>query len=197
MKPKNTICLWYDKDAHEAARFYEATFPDSRVLAVREAPADYPGGRKGDVLTVEFTVLGIPCLGLNGGPQFRHSEAFSFQIATDTLRRIIDSYRTHHPDVRNLQEDWDNPRFVELLTFGWNAGYSEKAGVGKVVQFMEAARMHKDVTIDTVHEWARGTFGASPHLLRADKVGWSKSVAALYAKERARDEAERTKVPVA
>jgi predicted 3-demethylubiquinone-9 3-methyltransferase (glyoxalase superfamily) len=84
MKPKNTICLWFDKDAHEAARFYAATFPDSEVTAVHEAPADYPGGKKGDVLTVEFTVVGIPCLGLNGGPVFRHSEAFSFQIATET-----------------------------------------------------------------------------------------------------------------
>ena len=83
MKPKNTICLWFDKDAHEAARFYAATFPDSKVTAVRKAPADYPGGKAGDVLTVEFTVLGIPCLGLNGGPEFKHSEAFSFQVATD------------------------------------------------------------------------------------------------------------------
>jgi predicted 3-demethylubiquinone-9 3-methyltransferase (glyoxalase superfamily) len=83
MKPKNTICLWFDKDAHEAARFYAATFPNSVVTAVHEAPGDYPGGKEGDVLTVEFTVLGIPCLGLNGGPEFRHSEAFSFQIATD------------------------------------------------------------------------------------------------------------------
>ena len=83
MKPKNTICLWFENDAHEAARFYAATFPDSEVTAVHQAPADYPGGKKGDVLTVEFTVLGIPCLGLNGGPAFRHSEAFSFQIATD------------------------------------------------------------------------------------------------------------------
>jgi predicted 3-demethylubiquinone-9 3-methyltransferase (glyoxalase superfamily) len=83
MKPKNTVCLWFDKDAHEAARFYAATFPDSEVTAVHKAPGDYPGGKRGDVLTVEFTVLGIPCLGLNGGPQFRHSEAFSFQIATD------------------------------------------------------------------------------------------------------------------
>ena len=83
MKPKNTICLWFDNDAQEAARFYAATFPDSEVIAVHEAPADYPGGKKGDVLMVEFTVLGIPCLGLNGGPEFRHSEAFSFQIATD------------------------------------------------------------------------------------------------------------------
>ena len=83
MKPKNTICLWFDKDAHDAARFYAATFPNSEVTAVRKAPGDYPGGKQGDVLTVEFTVLGVPCLGLNGGPTFRHSEAFSFQIATD------------------------------------------------------------------------------------------------------------------
>jgi hypothetical protein len=78
MKPKNTICLWFDKDALEAARFYAATFPDSKVTAVHNAPGDYPSGKEGDVLTVEFTVLGIPCLGLNGGPAFKHSEAFSF-----------------------------------------------------------------------------------------------------------------------
>jgi len=83
MKPKNTICLWFDKDAHAAALFYAATFPDSTVTAVHKAPADYPNGKKGNVLTVEFTVVGIPCLGLNGGPQFKHNEAFSFQIATD------------------------------------------------------------------------------------------------------------------
>src|SRR5258707_10903964 len=83
MKPKNTICLWFDKEAVEAARFYAATFPDSKVIAVHEAPGDYPGGKKGEVLTVEFTVLGIPCLGLNGGPTFKQSEAFSFQVATD------------------------------------------------------------------------------------------------------------------
>jgi len=83
MKAKNTICLWFDKDAHEAARFYAATFPSSEVTAVHRAPGDFPGGKEGDVLTVEFTVLGIPCLGLNGGPQFKHSEAFSFQVATD------------------------------------------------------------------------------------------------------------------
>ncbi|HEY4133372.1 MAG TPA: VOC family protein [Gemmatimonadaceae bacterium] len=83
MKPaKNTICLWYDKDAEAAARFYAATFPNSSVTAVHGAPGDFPGGKKGDALTVEFTVLGIPCLGLNGGPMFKHSEAFSFQIAT-------------------------------------------------------------------------------------------------------------------
>ena len=83
MQSKNKICLWFNKDAHEAARFYAATFPDSKVTAVHEAPSDYPSGKKGDALTVEFTVLGIPCLGLNGGPQFHHSEAFSFQVSTD------------------------------------------------------------------------------------------------------------------
>jgi len=83
MKPKNTICLWYDKDALDAAQFYAATFPDSKVTAVHKAPGDYPGGKAGDVLTVEFTVVGIPCLGLNGGPMFKHNESFSFQIATD------------------------------------------------------------------------------------------------------------------
>ena len=81
--PKNTICLWFNKDAEDAARFYAATFPDSKVTAVHKAPGDYPSGKEGDVLTVEFTVCGIPCVGLNGGPDFSHSEAFSFQIATD------------------------------------------------------------------------------------------------------------------
>lgn len=79
---RNTICLWYDDDAEAAAHFYAETFPDSRVGAVCRAPGDYPDGAEGDVLTVEFTVCGIPCVGLNGGPRFRHSEAFSFQIAT-------------------------------------------------------------------------------------------------------------------
>lgn len=81
---KNTICLWYNGDAEAAARFYAATFPDSYVKAVHRAPADYPSGRQGDVITVEFVVLGLPCLGLNGGPAFRHCEAFSFQVATET-----------------------------------------------------------------------------------------------------------------
>ncbi len=81
--PKNVICLWYDGNAGEAARFYAQTFPDSKVTATHQAPSDYPDGREGNELTVEFTVLGIPCLGLNGGPQFKHSEAFSFQVATD------------------------------------------------------------------------------------------------------------------
>ena len=79
---KNTICLWYDRDAEAAARFYAETFPDSAVGAVHRAPGDNPSGKEGEVLTVEFTVMGIPCLGLNGGPAFKHNEAFSFQVAT-------------------------------------------------------------------------------------------------------------------
>lgn len=79
---RNTVCLWYDRTAEDAARFYADTFPDSSVQAVHRAPGDYPAGKKGDVLTVEFTVIGIPCLGLNGGPEFKHNEAFSFQVAT-------------------------------------------------------------------------------------------------------------------
>ena len=83
MITKNTICLWYDGTALEAATFYAATFPDSEVRAVHRAPGDYPDGKEGEILTVDFTVVGIPCMGLNGGPAFKHSEAFSFQIATE------------------------------------------------------------------------------------------------------------------
>ena len=81
--PKNTICLWFDSTAEDAAKFYAATFPDTRVTGVHRAPGDYPAGQKGDVLTVEFTVMGIPCMGLNGGPGFPQTQAFSFQVATD------------------------------------------------------------------------------------------------------------------
>ncbi|WP_233130083.1 VOC family protein [Synechococcus sp. 1G10] len=82
MPAKNTICLWYDDGAENAARFYSETFPESSVGAVHRAPGDFPAGKQGDVLTVEFSVMGIPCLGLNGGPAFKHNEAFSFQVAT-------------------------------------------------------------------------------------------------------------------
>jgi predicted 3-demethylubiquinone-9 3-methyltransferase (glyoxalase superfamily) len=80
---KNTIFLWYNGDAEAAARFYAETFPDSAVGTIHRAPGDYPAGKKGDVITVEFTVAGIACVGLNGGPSIKHNEAFSFQIATD------------------------------------------------------------------------------------------------------------------
>ena len=79
---KNTICVWYDHDAEEAASFYAKTFPDSSVGRVLRSPGEYPSGKEGDVLTVDFTVMGIPCVGLNGGPEFKHNEAFSFQVAT-------------------------------------------------------------------------------------------------------------------
>ena len=80
---KNTICLWYDHDAEAAARFYAKTFPDSAMGTVHLAPSDFPGGKKGDVLVVDFTVFDIPCIGLNGGSEFKHSEAFSFQVLTE------------------------------------------------------------------------------------------------------------------
>lgn len=83
MAPKNTLCIWYDGTALEAAQFYAQTFPDSAVGTIFRAPGDYPAGKEGDVLTVAFTVMGIPCIGLNSGPEFKHSEAFSFQVATD------------------------------------------------------------------------------------------------------------------
>ncbi len=83
-KAKNTICLWFNKDAEKAARFYAKTFPSSKVTAICKAPDNFPGGKKGQILTVEFTVCGIPCVAINGGPQFKQTEAFSFQIATDT-----------------------------------------------------------------------------------------------------------------
>jgi predicted 3-demethylubiquinone-9 3-methyltransferase (glyoxalase superfamily) len=83
MISKNTVCLWYDGTAEEAARFYAEVFPDTRVTGVHRAPGDYPDGKQGDVLTVEFTVMGIPCIGLNGGPMFKQTEAFSFQVATE------------------------------------------------------------------------------------------------------------------
>ena len=90
MKPKNTICLWFDKDAQEAARFYAATFPDSNVTAIIAAPSDFPGGKKGDVLTVEFTVVGIPCFGLNGGPAFKHTQKpFPFRSRRMIRKRRI------------------------------------------------------------------------------------------------------------
>ncbi len=85
--PPNTICIWYNNEALKAAKFYTKLFPKSKITGIWRAPSDFPSGKKGQVLTVEFTVLGIPCVGLNGGPQFKHSEAFSFQVATDTQKQ--------------------------------------------------------------------------------------------------------------
>lgn len=83
-KAKNTVCLWFNKDALDAAQFYTATFPDSEITKIYKAPGDYPNGKEGDILMVEFTVLGTPCMGLNGGPEFKHSEAFSFSVRTES-----------------------------------------------------------------------------------------------------------------
>ena len=101
---KNTICLWFDKGAEDAANFYASTFPDSKVTNVFHAPSDFPGGKKGDVLTVQFTVCGIPCFGLNGGPVFKHSEAFSFQIATENQEET-DKYWNAIVDNGGLESD--------------------------------------------------------------------------------------------
>lgn len=98
MNNKNTICLWYNGDALKAATFYAQTFPDSAVKAVHHAPGDFPSGKQGDVLTVEFTVLGIPCVGLNGGPMFKHSEAFSFQVSTEDQ---VETDRLWHAIIDN------------------------------------------------------------------------------------------------
>ena len=133
MKPKNMICLWFNKDAEEAARFYAATFPDSKVTAVHRAPGDYPSGKVGDVLTVEFTVVGIPCFGLNGGPNFKHSEAFSFQIATDNQEET-DRYWNAivHNGGKESQCGWCKDRWglswqitPRALTDGMAAGGAE------------------------------------------------------------------------
>ena len=121
MKARNTICLWFDKDAQDAARFYAATFPNSEVTAVHKAPGDYPGGKKGDELTVEFTVFGIPCLGLNGGPAFPHSEAFSFQIATYTQEET-DRYWTQSSAMAARKA-----RAVGARTAGASLGRSPRA----------------------------------------------------------------------
>lgn len=111
-------------------------------------------------------------------------------IGSDLLRRIIRSYATNHPGAPNLQEDWGNRRFVELLTFGWNAGYSERGGVGRVARYLEGLGRHADITIDTIHANARAA-GASRHLSNARKVAWCKSVALLFFAEQARDARER------
>jgi predicted 3-demethylubiquinone-9 3-methyltransferase (glyoxalase superfamily) len=112
MPSKNTVCIWYDGTAEEAANFYAATFPDSAVHAVHRAPGDYPAGQQGDVLTVEFTVAGIPCLGLNGGPAFKHTEAFSFQISTedqaetDRLWNAIVGHGGHESECGWCKDRW-------------------------------------------------------------------------------------------
>lgn len=133
MTSKNTICLWFDKNAEEAARFYASVFPNSAVTAVHQAPADFPDGKAGEILTVEFTVCGVPCLGLNGGPAFKHSEAFSFQIATDDQAET-DRYWNAIVDNGGQESEcgWCRDRFglswqitPRALTEAFNAGGAE------------------------------------------------------------------------
>lgn len=106
---KNTICLWYDQDAETAARFYAETFPQSSVGVVHRAPSDYPSGKAGDVITVEFTVAGVPCIGLNGGPAFKQTEAFSFQIATDNQQET-DRYWTRSSEMADKKARADGAK---------------------------------------------------------------------------------------
>ena len=158
MKATNTLCLWFDKDALDAARFYAATFPDSKVGAVHKAPSDFPGGKKGDVLTVEFTVCGIPCLGLNGGPAFKHNLAFSFQIATDTQE---ETDRYWNAIVNNGGEEndcgWCKDRWglswqitPRALTEAFTAGGDESK------RAFEAMMTMKKIDIATIEAARRG-----------------------------------------
>jgi len=158
MIAKNTICLWFDKDALDAARFYAATFPDSEVGAVHKAPSDFPGGKMGDVLTVQFTVVGIPCFGINGGPIFKHSEAFSFQIATDTQEET-DRYWNAVVNNGGAESDcgWCKDRWglswqitPRVLTEALAAGGSEAK------RAFEAMMTMKKIDIATIESARRG-----------------------------------------
>src|SRR6188508_1598179 len=163
MTPKNTICLWFDKDAEAAARFYAATFPNSKVTRVHQAPGDYPDGKQGDVLTVEFTVLGIPCIGLNGGPQFPHSEAFSFQIATDNQE---ETDRYWNAIVKNggaeSQCGWCKDRWG----LSWQItprvlSEALAAGGDEAKRAFEAMMPMKKIDVATIEAARRGHAGAS------------------------------------
>ena len=151
MKPKNTICLWFEKDALAAARFYAATFPDSKVVGVHKAPGDFPGGKKGDELTVEFTVLGIPCLGLNGGPAFKQTEAFSFQVTTDSQE---ETDRYWNAIVSNGGQEsacgWCKDRWgvswqitPRVLTEAFNVGGDEAKRAFEAMMTMKKIDVHK------------------------------------------------------
>jgi len=159
MTAKNTVCLWYDNDAEDAASFYASTFPDSRVIAVHKAPADYPSGKAGDVITVEFTVMGVPCIGLNGGKAFSHSEAFSFQVATDSQE---ETDRYWHSIVGNggsesvcgwCKDKWGlswqiSPRILTEAVAG-----TDRAVAGRV---FEAMLQMKKIDIATIEKAIKG-----------------------------------------
>jgi predicted 3-demethylubiquinone-9 3-methyltransferase (glyoxalase superfamily) len=162
MKPKNTICLWFNKDAEDAARFYAATFPNSQVTAVRPAPADYPGGKKGDALVVEFTVAGIPCLGLNGGPEFKHNESFSFQIATDNQE---ETDRYWNAIVRNGGEESQCGWCKDRWGISWQITPrmlmdALAAGGDEAKRVFEAMMPMKKIDIATIEAARRGHVAA-------------------------------------
>lgn len=158
MTPKNTICLWFDKEAHDAAQFYAATFPDSEVTAVHRAPSEYPGGKQGDVLTVEFTVAGIPCLGLNGGPQYKPTEAFSFQIATDTQE---ETDRYWNAIVRNGGEEGRCGWCKDRWGLSWQItprvlSEAFAAGGAEAKRAFEAMMPMKKIDVATIEAALRG-----------------------------------------
>lgn len=160
MKPaKNTICLWYNGDAEEAARFYAETFPDSSVDAVHRAPSDYPSGKEGDVITVDFTVMGIPCIGLNGGPGIEHNIAFSFQVATadqeetDRLWNAIVSNGGEENDCGWCKDKWGvnwqiSPVALTQAVFGTDTGAAKRA--------FEAMMEMKKIDIAAIEAAVRG-----------------------------------------
>lgn len=160
MKPaKNMICLWYNGDAEEAARFYAETFPDSSVDAVHRAPSDYPSGKEGDVITVDFTVMGIPCIGLNGGPGIEHNIAFSFQVATadqeetDRLWNAIVSNGGEENDCGWCKDKWGvnwqiSPVALTQAVFGTDAGAAKRA--------FEAMMEMKKIDIAAIETAVRG-----------------------------------------
>jgi predicted 3-demethylubiquinone-9 3-methyltransferase (glyoxalase superfamily) len=158
MKSKNAVCLWFNKDALEAARFYAATFPDSKVGAVYNAPGDYPNGKQGDVLMVEFTVLGIPCLGLNGGPAFKHSEAFSFQVATDNQE---ETDRYWNAIVRNDGEESECGWCKDRWGISWQITpralmEAMAAGGGEAKRAFEAMMTMKKIDVAAIEAARRG-----------------------------------------
>jgi predicted 3-demethylubiquinone-9 3-methyltransferase (glyoxalase superfamily) len=156
---KVTICLWYDKDAEEAARFYSKTFPDSSMDAVHRAPSDFPGGKSGDPLLVEFTVLGIACVGLNGGPKFKHNEAFSFQVSTKDQAETDRYWNAIIGDGgQESQCGWCKDKWgiswqitPKVLTDAMNAG-GEKAK-----RAFEAMMPMQEIDVATIEKAVRGS----------------------------------------
>lgn len=156
--PKNRVCLIFDKDAEAAAQFYADTFPNSAVDAVQSAPGDHPSGKAGEVLTVEFTVLGIPCLGVNGGSYFKHGEAFSFQIATDTQAET-DAY--WDAIVGNGGEEsmcgWCKDKWgISWQITPRTLSEAMAAGGGEAKRAFEAMMQMKKIDVETIEAARRG-----------------------------------------